>query len=115
MKPSTLIRSVACSKHRATVLAKCGLADFEHSSLAALLLDIYADGGKALLKDCHYDGRNEKGRLVKMGMAIIRDTPEVGLNHRILREILLTPKGINTARNAVEQIEKIITRMKANK
>jgi len=107
MKPSTMIRSLVCSKHRPAVFAKCGLSEFEHSASAALLIEIYLDGGSTLLKDCHYDGRNEKLKLCTMGMAIIRDTNEIGLNHRVLREIVLTPRGMETAKNAVEVLEKI--------
>jgi len=113
MKPSTLIRKLACSRHRDTVLQKCGMQDFPTSSLAALLIDIYLDGGKTLLIDLHYDGRKLRGVLVKMGMATIQATAQKGTNHKILNVIILTPKGMAIAENAVAKIEKILTKIQA--
>jgi len=111
MKPSTIIRKMAFSKHRAKFFLKCGLQEFPCASLAALMLDIYLDGGKTMLIDLHYDGRNERGELVKMGLATIEPTGQRGTNHRILNCIVLTRKGMRVAKNAVEKLEEIMRRI----
>jgi len=113
MKPSTIIRKMACSKHREKFFIQCGLTDFTTSSLAALMIDIYQDGGSTMLVDLHYDGRNERGELVKKGMAIIEATDRRGTNYKILNRIVLTPKGMAIAQNAVEKIEQIMNKIQA--
>jgi len=113
MKPSTIIRKIALSKHREAVFIKCGLTDFTTSSLAALMIDIYLDGGSTMLVDLHYDGRNERGDLVKKGMAKIEPTDQRGTNYKILHRIVLTPKGMAIAKKAVEKISEIMNRIQA--
>jgi len=115
MKPSQVIRRLAWTKHREAIFAKCGLQDFTTCSLAALMIDIYLDGSNTLLVNCHYDGRNERGHLVKMGMAKIVKTDQRGTNYKILNAIILTPKGIAIAKKAVEQIDKIMNKVNAQK
>ena len=102
---------MASSKHRIKFFLKCGLQDFPCASLAALMIDIYCDGGEKMLVDLHYDGRNERGGLVKMGLATIEKTDKRGTNYRPLHKIVLTPKGVSVSKNAVHQIEKIMTKI----
>ena len=115
MKPSTIIRKLALSKHREKFFHKVGLHEFPMASLAALMIDIYSEGGKTMLKDLHYDGRNERGKLVTMGMATIEKTDQRGTNYKILHRIVLTKKGTAISRDAVEKIEGIMNKIHQSK
>ena len=48
-----------------------------------------------------------------MGMATIEPTDQRGTNYKILKRIVLTCKGMAVAKNAVEKIEKIMSRIQA--
>jgi hypothetical protein len=111
MTASDVIRKLALSRHREKCFAKWGLQDFSTSAIAAILTDIYLDGGKTMLIDLHYDGRKLRHVLVQMGMATIKPTDKKGTNHKILNEIILTPKGMAIAENAVAKIEKTMNKI----
>ena len=113
MTASDVIRKLASSKHRNAAFAKWGLQDFPTSGIAAILTDIYLNGGKTMLIDLHYDGRKLRHVLVQMGMATIEPTDKKGTNHKILNQIILTPKGMAIAENAVAKIEKTISKIQA--
>jgi len=113
MTASDVIRKLACSKHRDAAFAAWGLQDFPTSAIAAILTDIYLNGGRTMLIDLHYDGRKLRHVLVQMGMATIAPTDKKGTNHKILSEIILTPKGMAIAENAVAKIEKTMNKIQA--
>jgi hypothetical protein len=89
------------------------LQDFPTSGIAAILTDIYSDGGKTMLIDLNHEWRSLRHVLVQMGMATIEPTDKKGTNHKILNEIILTPKGMAIAKNAVAKIEKTLKRIQA--
>jgi len=111
MTPSEVIRQLAKSKIRKPLFAKCDLADFPNSALAAVLLDVYSYGGSCYLNEVNLNSRRETNKLEKMGYCTITQTPEKGANHKHLMRVELTLAGFEKAKFATETINRIINKI----